>query len=730
MAEEAVNFFLHSSEDVLNDFERDFEHYSTQYQEIPYVDDYVIKEKLKGMEHLASVVKLVEQVSKLAWKKSELEKKCDCLRGCRIRNNVPSSPYSPEEDHDQNSIWNKGLQKMRAKSTKVKASFNKGKEEKVQKLHQRSQSTGSIDIDDILQRSDSDSRRKRREAKFSKRRLSKWARKVRAGLAPERALSHVVSAKEIVISKSCSKSLKAEITKSRSHSDFNNLENSMSSAEPSPTITVYGEEGRLLRRRSSPSLYVEENSSPLRRSGSLKSAVSALKRVKGALRRTGSFKGDEYIRDNDNKKRTIDHIVLLSPPARRSTYNSNEPVRKQATARTRPTRTSLAAFPSDERGGIQNFLTADLAKRIGEWDNRRNSAQHAVLKHEDSFSQEFIKKMHEWEKKKALVEKEKSPKTLAPPVDTISNHSNTSEERQPLNLGEDFSKKVAEWERIKEQTYLNPAAENGRSRSKERQKYQKMVSKDMQKIERAQLKIEKEKAKLERLKETISVNEEALCHGLSQEFAKKYHNWQKQLVETDSRSISPIPNRRTKLEHAQESVEVEEIAMSIASPDKTLIRTVNSLPKQMTVADSSKPEQYFAGSLFDNEANNLANVLKTDIEKVGKRLISFDKKESKEDLYDLENSLEELSRLLERFDSAPKVSHATTADILKMATKINLLNIKLTKRHIIALKNAHCQLRLLNKCVAFGNYMRRREGAYLWKRNKSDCNLNKYAVSY
>lgn len=28
-----------------------------------------------------------------------------------------------------------------------------------------------------------------------------------------------------------------------------------------------------------------------------------------------------------------------------------------------------------------------------------------------------------------------------------------------MNLGEDFSKKVAEWERIKEQTYLNPAAE-------------------------------------------------------------------------------------------------------------------------------------------------------------------------------------------------------------------------------------------------------------------------------
>lgn len=152
MAEETVNFFLHSSDDVLSDFERDFEQYSNQYQEIPYVDDYVIEEKLKGMEHLASVVKLVEHVSKLAWRKSELEKKCDCLKSYQMRNNIlSSSPYSQEEDHDQNSIWNKGLQKMRAKSTKVKASFNRGKEEKVQKLHQRSQSTGSIDINDILQ---------------------------------------------------------------------------------------------------------------------------------------------------------------------------------------------------------------------------------------------------------------------------------------------------------------------------------------------------------------------------------------------------------------------------------------------------------------------------------------------------------------------------------------------------------------------------------------------------
>lgn len=159
----------------------------------------------------------------------------------------------------------------------------------------------------------------------------------------------------MVVSNTRSKALKAEITKSRSHSDFNNLENSMSSPEPSPTITVYGEGGRLIRRRSSPSLFVEEDSSPLSRSGSLKSAVTAFKRVKGALTRTGSFKGDEYSHDSEGKKRTIDHIVLLSPPARRSTYNSNEPVRKQATARTRPTRTSLAAFPSDERGGIQSI---------------------------------------------------------------------------------------------------------------------------------------------------------------------------------------------------------------------------------------------------------------------------------------------------------------------------------------------------------------------------------------
>lgn len=48
----------------------------------------------------------------------------------------------------------------------------------------------------------------------------------------------------------------------------------------------------------------------------------------------------------------------------------------------------------------------------------------------------------------------------------------------------------------------------------------------MQKIEKTQLKIEKEKAKLEKLKATISVNEEVLSHGLSQEFAKKYHDWQ------------------------------------------------------------------------------------------------------------------------------------------------------------------------------------------------------------
>lgn len=105
------------------------------------------------------------------------------------------------------------------------------------------------------------------------------------------------------------------------------------------------------------------------------------------------------------------------------------------------------------------------------------------------------------------------------------------------------------------------------------------------------------------------------------------------------------------MEHAQESVEVEEIAMSIASPDKTLIRSVSSPPKQMTVADSSKPEQYFASSTFDNEANNLLNVLKTDIERVGKKLISFDKKENKKDLRALESCLEDLSRLLERFDS-------------------------------------------------------------------------------
>lgn len=48
----------------------------------------------------------------------------------------------------------------------------------------------------------------------------------------------------------------------------------------------------------------------------------------------------------------------------------------------------------------------------------------------------------------------------------------------------------------------------------------------MQKIEKTQQKIQKETMKLQKLKQTISMNEEAMCHGLSLDFARKYHAWQ------------------------------------------------------------------------------------------------------------------------------------------------------------------------------------------------------------
>lgn len=146
--EEDVDFFLDTPEDILMELEKDFEQMNIKKEE--YDDSCFAIGKSKGMEHLSSVVKLVERVYYLATKSGEMDKKCDCLGGLMPRSNhLSSSLYL--EDHDQSSLWNKGLQKVRAKSTKVKTSFHRRKDGKFRSTPKRSQSIGSINISDKSQ---------------------------------------------------------------------------------------------------------------------------------------------------------------------------------------------------------------------------------------------------------------------------------------------------------------------------------------------------------------------------------------------------------------------------------------------------------------------------------------------------------------------------------------------------------------------------------------------------
>ncbi|CAD5121716.1 DgyrCDS10200 [Dimorphilus gyrociliatus] len=704
--EEDVDFFLNTPDDVLLELERDFERMSIQNSEKD--EKCFTIGKSKGMEHLSSVVKLVERVYHLATKNDEIDKKCECLSVLLPKSNS----YYPEEDHDQSSLWNKGLQKMRAKSTKVKASFNKRKDGKTNSTPKRSQSTGSINMNDIIQGMENDNCRKRREAKFSKRKISSWARKVRKGLA-NRELS-------------ISKSFKIDISKSSSQSDFKNYDNFISSPENFTIVSNGGKRNRLVRRRSSPLIYVEEDVSSFSRNGSVKSIKNPLKRMKDALIRTESFRDIPFKNQRDNDSKSTDNFLLLNP-------SPTEPVqrtRKKATIQNRPLRTSLVVFPSDEKGGIQNYLTADLAKRIGEWENRRDSTQQST-KHEDSLSRGFIKKMQEWEKKKRL-DREKSPKTFISHPDTISYNGSISDEKSSTNLGEDFSRRKVEWEKIRDQNCLQSNIElykNERSRSRDRrQKYEKLVSKDMQKIEKAQQKIQKETVKLQRLKQTMSVNEEAMCHGLSQDFAKKYHAWQRQhsqcQFDLERRSVSPLLSRRSEIETSEDQTDT--ISPS-TSHDKTL-PTLNLSNDSNEGIFNTKKSDDINFNTSTNEVNRLMKILGNLIERLNTQHCDLYKRNDWDHLDDLEKQLGNLDRLLERLDSAPKVTHAAMVELLKINTKINTINTKLTRRHILALKYAKLQTKLLNKCLALKNILRCQNGRACWKKAKSECNLEEFPI--
>ena len=62
-----------------------------------------------------------------------------------------------------------------------------------------------------------------------------------------------------------------------------------------------------------------------------------------------------------------------------------------------------------------------------------------------------------------------------------------------------------------------------------RSKYEKQKEKERHRIEKTEQKIEKEKQKLERLKqklETVEILSEAKVEGVTEEFAKKLHQWE------------------------------------------------------------------------------------------------------------------------------------------------------------------------------------------------------------
>ena len=126
------------------------------------------------------------------------------------------------------------------------------------------------------------------------------------------------------------------------------------------------------------------------------------------------------------------------------------------------------------------------------------------------------------------------------------------------HLSESFSRTVQEWERIKTQrikesgspvpegatassssvgviksTEFKRSRKQERSKSRERDrsrsKYERQREKELQKIEKKEQKIEKEKEKLEKMKkklEDLETMSEAEVRGLSQEFARKLHEWE------------------------------------------------------------------------------------------------------------------------------------------------------------------------------------------------------------
>lgn len=190
----------------------------------------------------------------------------------------------------------------------------------------------------IFQGTENDNCRKRREAKFSKRKISNWARKVRKGLV-NRELS-------------ISKSFKLDITKSSSQSDFKSYDNFISPPDSLSTDAAGVNKNRLMRRRSSPLIYVELSPSPFSRNGSVKSSKNPLKRMKDVLIRTESFRDLPFKNHSENDSKPSESSAFLNPPILEQCLRT----RKKAIVDNRPLRTSLVVFPSDEKGGMQSIL--------------------------------------------------------------------------------------------------------------------------------------------------------------------------------------------------------------------------------------------------------------------------------------------------------------------------------------------------------------------------------------
>ncbi|XP_041485843.1 E3 ubiquitin-protein ligase RBBP6-like isoform X6 [Lytechinus variegatus] len=198
-----------------------------------------------------------------------------------------------------------------------------------------------------------------------------------------------------------------------------------------------------------------------------------------------------------------------------------------------------------------------------------------------SFSDEFARKLQEWEKMRlrpsgpAPLQKQGS---LESGSDVPSSRPVDIESELNKGLTEEFSKKLAEWEKMKKSGYgaTSPKGEPKQKRNVKEKKDSTKNSKDKekQKTKESPLLSRRSKSPEAKLSRNIVVIEDAdgqlKLEGASKEFSKRFQEWEKMRSQSSmNTSDSDSPSQRVRKQGSEDSSEPGPQRERAASPRRT-----------------------------------------------------------------------------------------------------------------------------------------------------------------